>query len=135
MSTRRQLELDVHSHAFVSGPRGMAHYDRSGKWVKPKFVHSHPGGGIPHLHPHTGPAFYGYRKPKITKKATGEQFKWVAIPEEDQSFDLIITDSALLEAETPISNTPLSQIFMPAAERIIGGFRLKCNVKDERTEK
>jgi hypothetical protein len=126
-----KLELEVHSHHFVSGPRATAHY-ASGKWVETKFTHSHPGGGIPHEHPHTGPAFYGYRKPKITTKATGEQFQWVAIPEERLSFDLVITDSAMLSGKTPIGDTPLDQIFMPAADRMMSGFRMKCIVRDER---
>lgn len=133
MSTTENFEL--HSHHFVSGPRSTAHYDRSGKWIEAKFTHSHPGGGIPHTHPATWPAFYGYRQPKVTAKPKGEQFDWVAIPEEEQSFDLIITDSAILngDRDKPTGNTPVEQIVMPAADRMMGGFRLKCNVRDERT--
>lgn len=129
------MQLEVHEHCFVSGPRSRAHYDGTGQWVETKFTHSHPGGGIPHTHPQTGPAFYGYRKPKVRTRPTGEQFQWVAIPEEKQSFELVITDSALLSGKTPIGNTPLEELHMPAADCMIAGFRLKCIVRDERTGK
>src|SRR6185503_7787908 len=107
--------LEVHSHHFVSGPRGSAHYDRSGKWVETKLTHSHPGGSTPHEHPHTGPSFYGYRQPKVTKRPTGEQFELVPLSEEDTTFELIITDSALIHGEIPIGNTPVEALGFPAA--------------------
>ena len=129
------MKLEVHTHRFVSGPRATAHYDRSGKWMETKFTHSHAGGGIPHTHPNCGPAFYGYRNPKVTTKPTGEQFQWVAIPEEELSFDLIITNSAMLSGKTPIGNTPIDQMHMPATDRMVSGFRLKCIVRDERTRR
>jgi hypothetical protein len=65
-------------------------------------------------------------------RPTGEQMQWVAIPEEELSFDLVITDSALLSGKIPIGNTPLNEIFMPAADVMQAGFRLRCNVIDAR---
>lgn len=128
------MDLELHQHHFVSGPRAGGHYESDGEWHTGKFMHSHPGGGIPHKHPNTGPSFYGYRKPKTTKNPNGGQFQWVAIPEEDLSFELVITDSAIANGDPkrPIGDTPIEQIFMPAAERMVGGFRLKCVVRDER---
>jgi len=119
-----KLQLEVHEHCILS----------SNFSPTPRVRHSHPGGGIPHTHPDCGPAFYGYRKPKIVTRPIGEQMKWVAIPEEELSFDLVITDSALLGSKTPIGNTPLDEIFMPAADRMMRGFRLRCNVIDTRKE-
>jgi hypothetical protein len=102
--------------------------------IETKFTHSHPGGGIPHSHPHTGPAFYGYRKPRVTTRPIGEQFQWVAPSEQQQSFELIITDSAMLSGKTPIGNTPLEQLHLPAADAMVAGFRMKCIVRDERSK-
>jgi len=134
-------QFEVHEHWFVSGPRSTAGY-RNGKWTEPKFTHSHPGGGVPHRHPNTGPSFYGHRKPKVTKRPTGEQFELVAMTEEESSFELVITDSAINGAwdgrrivKFPASDTPIEDIHMPAAERMKVGSRLKCIVRDERGKK
>lgn len=99
-------KLEVHEHCFVSGPRSTGHYEfdakkRETKWAdRKKLVHSHEGGSVPHAHPDTGPSFYGYRQPKVTQRAKGEQFELIPIPKEDQSFDLIILDSAKFGGHT-----------------------------------
>lgn len=122
--------LVVHQHAFVTGPRVGGHYEK-GEWCTGELRHSHPGGDVPHEHPETGPS-YGYRTAKFTAKPIGEQFELVPLSEEDQSFELIITDSAMINATTPIGDTPLKALGFPAAERMMTNCRLKCIVRDER---
>lgn len=117
--------LEIHEHRFISGPR-------SGS-SDAEFSHAHQGGGVPHCHPHTGPSFYGYRKPRTVRKPTGEQFdETIPLTEEELSFDLVITDSALIHGKTPIGDTPVEALGFPAAERLMSGHRLRCNVRDER---
>src|SRR2546430_14945474 len=67
--------LEVHEHVFVSGPRRKSGYGKDGKWhtCGETIRHSHPGGNVPRNHPHTGPSYYGYRTPKVTKRPIGEQ--------------------------------------------------------------
>jgi hypothetical protein len=101
-------QLEVHEHWFVSGPRGRAGY-HNGIWREPKFKHSHPGGDVPHRHPDTGPSSYGHRPPKTTKRPTGEQFEIVPMSEEDQSFDLVITDSALMSVDGKL--VPIGEVW------------------------
>jgi hypothetical protein len=126
--------LEVHSHCFVSGPRSHAGY-RNGVWTETTFSHSHPGGSEPHRHPDTGPSFYGYCKPKVTKRPTGYQgLEVVPLTEEENTFELIVTDSALIHGETPIGDTPVEALGFPAAERMMSGHRLKCIIRDERTK-
>lgn len=120
---KSRLSLEVHEHLILNRNFSPC----------PRVKHSHPGGGIPHTHPHTGPSFYGYRKPKVTTRPTGPQLQWIAIPDEELSFEVVITDSALINGETPIGNTPLEDLSIPAADRMVGGFRLRCIVRDERT--
>jgi hypothetical protein len=128
-------KLELHSHHFVEGMRSA----RTGNWpdgTGPNFTHSHPGGSSPHRHPATGPSNYGYRQPKVTKKPTGEQYDLIPITDEDElSFDLIITDSAKFGGTIPIGDTPIEELGMPAAERMMAAFRLKCNVIDERKKR
>lgn len=116
---------EVHEHSFVSGGR----HD--------KIKHSHPGGSQPHRHPHTGPSNYGHRKPKVTAKPTGERLEAIQLTEEENTFDLVITDSARFFNEknehVPIGNMPIGNISMFAAETMKGAFRMKCNVRDERS--
>jgi hypothetical protein len=133
-------EFEMHSHCFVSGPRSKSGRGKDGKWHTRGEVinHSHPGGGVPHLHPETGPSFYGHRQPKITKRPTGEQFEVVAMTEEESSFEVVVMDSALVSTAkglVPIGNTPLKSLGFPAAERMMTGSRLKCIVRDERSNK
>ncbi|HLW51338.1 MAG TPA: hypothetical protein VKW06_00720 [Candidatus Angelobacter sp.] len=129
--------LELHSHTFVSGPRSKSGYGKDGKWHEcgEKISHSHTGGSVPHRHEHTGPSFYGYRKPKVTQKPKGEYLEIVAIPDEEQSFDLVITDTARLGGVTPIGDTPIEDIHMMAADVMQNSFRLKCNVRDDRVKK
>lgn len=126
---------EMHEHIFVAGLRKKSGYGKDGKWHVggEHILHSHDGGSVPHIHPDTGPSFYGYRKPKVTKKPTGEQFKYVSRSQEDNNFELVITNSALIHAEEPIGNTPVELLKFPAADRLITGSRLRCIVRDERT--
>lgn len=129
--------LEVHEHTFVSGPRNRSGVGKDGKWHigGEKIRHSHPEGSAPHTHPGSGPSFYGYRKPKVTKRPTGEQLEVILRTEEENSFELVLTDSAILngDPDSPIGNTPIDVLGFPAADRMMGGFRLKCIVRDERT--
>jgi hypothetical protein len=127
--------LILHEHSFASGPRSGGHYEK-GKWHDGKIRHSHPGGEIPHTHENTGPACYGYRH-KFSKRPTGEQLG-AAIPrsEEDNTFDLVIADTAHIGVEdgfVPVGNTPIEEITTPAADRMVRTFGMKCNVIDMRT--
>lgn len=127
-------EYELHQHFFTSGPRATAHCEQ-GEWCEPKFEHSHPGGGVPHKHPNTGPSFYGYRKPKSTRNPKGEQLEVIVLSEEESSFDLVVTDSAITYEggkAVLIGNRSLESLGFPAAERMISGSRLKCIVRDER---
>lgn len=134
-------KLEMHSHCFVTGPRSKDGY-RNGVWTKSEFSHSHADGGIPHRHPDTGPAFFGHRKPKLTAKPNGEQFEFIRRTEEENTFELIVTDSALLSVPrpigsnlpglVPIGDTPLEALGFPAADTMMLGFRMKCVVRDER---
>lgn len=121
--------FEVHTHCFVSGPRSHAN---------DKITHSHPGGGSAHTHPNTGPSFYGYRAPKLTAKPTGEQLETIPRTDEENTFDLVITDSARYFNEKNehvlIGDMPVENIRMFAAETMKAGFRMKCNVRDERTK-
>ena len=127
---------EVHTHSFVSGPRSGGRY-RNGKWDDGKITHSHPGGGTSHTHPGTGPAYYGHGKPKVTKKPTAEQLETIPRSDEENTFDLVITDSARYFNEKNehvlIGDMPIGEISMFAAETMKGAFRMKCNVRDERT--
>lgn len=129
-----ETEFEVHTHSFVSGQRSESGYGKDGKWhvCGEKISHSHPGGSAPHTHPNTGPSYYGHRKPKVTAKPTGEQFETIPRSDEENTFDLVITDSAKLGGVTPIGDTPIENISMFAAEVMKGAFRLKCIVRDER---
>jgi hypothetical protein len=126
--------FELHEHWFISGPRSHAGY-RNGVWADTKLIHSHQGGSIPHTHPDTGPSFFGYRKPKTTKKPKGEQLELIPRTEEENTFELIVTDSAMIHATIPIGDTPIHALGFPAAERMIVGSRLKCIVIDERKKK
>jgi hypothetical protein len=130
---------EVHSHVFVSGPRHGGHYENN-KWHTGEFSHSHPQGSTPHTHPQTGPSSYGYgwargKSNKLTAKPTGEQMPPIPLTEEENTFELIVTDSALIHGKLPIGDTPLEALGFPAAERIMGSHRMKCVVRDERTKK
>jgi hypothetical protein len=129
--------LELHEHSFTSGPRSRARYDGSGKWVETTFTHSHAGGGVPHKHPNTGPSGFAYYKGKFTKRPSGEQFELVPLTEDESTFELVITDSAITYDDDwnkiPIGNTPIEEICMPAADRMVRGHRLRCIVRDERT--
>lgn len=129
------LRLVMHEHAILNSKISPA----------PRIKHSHHGGGIPHRHPNCGPSFYSYhgypgyrgKPPKTTNKPIGEQREYEAMSEEESSFELVITDSAIRYDENfnsvPIGNTPIDQIWMPAADRMMRGSRLRCIVRDERT--
>lgn len=128
--------LEIHEHIFVSGPRSASGIGKDGKWhVGGEHIkHSHAGGSVPHTHPATGPSFYGYRASKVTKRPTGEQgLQVIPRTEEENTFELIVTDSALIHGKTPIGDTPLESLGFPAAERMMAGCRMKCIVRDERT--
>lgn len=127
--------LEVHEHTFVSGPRNRSGVGKDGKWHigGERIRHSHPGGSVPHTHPSSGPSFYGYRKLKVTKRPTGEQLEVIPRTEEENTFELVITDSATMNGITPIGNTPLEELGFPAADRMMSGCRLKCVIRDERT--
>lgn len=127
--------LEVHEHFFVSGPRSKNGYGKDGKWVENRIRHSHPDGSVPHAHPGSGPSFYGYRARKVTQKPTGEQLEFIPRTEEENSFELVITDSAILngDPDSPIGNTPIDVLGFPAAGRMMAGSRLKCIVRDVRT--
>jgi hypothetical protein len=95
---------EVHSHVFVSGPRHGGHYENN-KWHTGEFSHSHPQGSTPHTHPQTGPSSYGYgwargKSNKLTAKPTGEQMPPIPLTEEENTFELIVTDSALIHGKT-----------------------------------
>lgn len=136
------MSFEVHQHCFVSGPRSGGGY-RNGKWDDGKIAHSHPGGNIPHTHPNTGPSFYGYGKPRTTKRPNGEQFEMIARAEEENTFTLVVTGSALVSNVVPaggkeksrlvpIGNTPIEALGFPAAHHMMSKFRMKCVVRDER---
>jgi hypothetical protein len=130
--------FEVHTHSFVSGPRSGAAY-RNGKWDDGKITHSHIGGSVAHTHENTGPSYYGHRKPKVTAKPSGEQLETIPCTDEENTFDLVITDSARYfngkNEHVPIGNMPIENISMFAAETMKGAFRMKCNIRDERTNK
>jgi|GEM_PF-2906885 len=138
----KEDEYMLHSHCFVSGPRSGGAY-RNGKWDDGRITHSHPGGSIPHTHAHTGPSNYGYRH-KATKKPKGEQgLEVIPRTEEENTFELIVTDSALvsfpapmgskIQPLQPIGDTPLEALGLtPAADRMVNTFGMKCIVRDER---
>lgn len=120
---------EVHEHSFVSGGR------------RDRISHSHPGGSTSHTHPNTGPSRYpGHRfsKPNVTAKPSGEQFETIPRTDEENTFDLVITDSARYFNEKNehvlIGHMPIDNIRMFAAETMKGAFRMKCNVRDERTQ-
>lgn len=127
--------FEMHEHHFVSGPRSTAGY-RNGVWCETKFSHSHPGGGVAHTHPNTGPSYFGHGKPKVTKKPKGEQMEFIPRTDEENTFDLVITDSARYFNEKNehvlVGDMPLENMSMFAAETVKGAFRMKCNVRDER---
>jgi hypothetical protein len=138
MNPGRKLEL--HTHCFVRGPRSGCAY-RNGVWDDGKVTHSHEDGSTPHSHPDCGPAYYGHGTPKTTVKPKGEQLPFIPTTEEENSFELVVTDSALMSVPfgpggkgklVPIGDTPLEALGFPAAERMIGAFRMKCIVRDER---
>lgn len=126
-------QFRVHEHFFVSGPRSNGGYDKGGKWITGRFSHSHAGGSVPHTHPETGPSCYGGRKQKLTTRPTGEQMEMILRTPEENTFELIITDSALIHGETPIGNTPIEALGFPAAQRMVDSFGLTCVIRDERT--
>lgn len=133
----KEDEYILHTHYFCSGPRHKSGYGKDGKWHEggETITHSHPGGSIPHTHPHTGPSNYGYCH-KFTKRPKGEQDHEV-IPrtEEENTFELVITDSALIGAPgklVPIGDMPIENILSPAADRMVNTFGMKCVVRDER---
>jgi hypothetical protein len=126
-------QFETHEHFFVSGPRSKSGYGKDGKWQENRIRHSHPEGNVPHTHPATGPSFYGYRNPKFTKRPTGEQMEVILRTPEENTFELIITDSALIHGETPIGNTPIEVLGFPAAQRMVDSFGLTCIIRDERT--
>jgi hypothetical protein len=131
----REEQFEMHEHVFISGPRQNARYVKN-EWVDDrKLVHSHMGGSVPHAHPHTGPSYYGHGKRKFSAKPKGEQLSYVALSEEETSFELVITDSALIHGKTPIGDTPVEALGFPAAERMMTGSRLKCIVRDERKKR
>jgi len=126
--------LEIHQHFFTRGPRSHSGYGRDGKWHEAGEViaHSHPGGSEPHTHPECGPSFYGYGKQKMSAKPRGEQLALVPLPEDASSFTLVITDSAKFGGKKPIGETPLAQICMPAADRMVKRSRLRCIIRGER---
>lgn len=132
------MEYEVHEHCFVSGPRSGGGY-RNGKWDNGKIKHSHPGGSTPHTHPNTGPSFFGHGKGKFTKRPNGEQFEVIPRTEEENTFDLVITDSARYFNEKNehvlVGDMPIENMRMFAAETMKGAFRMKCNVRDERKKR
>jgi hypothetical protein len=99
-----KMPLEVHEHWFVSGPRASSPYPE----VR-HICHSHPGGTIPHQHPNMGPASYtidkdewlaktglrGGGKKKFTAQPSGEQFAWVALTPEQNTFELHIVGPAM----------------------------------------
>lgn len=133
----------VHSHCYVSGKLAHGCY-RNGEWFTGTFTHTHEGGDVPHTHPQTGPSFFGHRGVrKYAKKIQGEQFsETIPLTEEENTFELIVTDSAILSVPVPfgekvpglvpIGNTPIEALGFPAAERMINGFGMKCIIRDER---
>jgi hypothetical protein len=125
MASKQNVGYELHEHYFVSGPRSSQGY-RNGVWCEIKFSHSHPGGSIPHRHPDTGPAFYGYRKSKFSKRSFGEQFELVPLTEEENTFVLHLTDSG------PTQDTPFEALRFPPAQRMMRWHRMKCIVRDER---
>lgn len=128
--------LEMHEHVFVSGHRSHSGMGKDGKWhlTGEHIRHSHHGGSSPHTHPETGPSFYGYCTPKVTNKPEGEPLDLILRTEEENTFELIVTDSALIHGETPIGQTPIAVLGFPAAERMLQGHRLICIVRDERKE-
>lgn len=124
LQVERDKVYEVHEHSVLN-----SRFSPS-----PRIVHSHEGGDVPHNHPNTGPSFYGHgrRAPKFTKKLSGEQLEYIERSEEENSFELIVTDSAMINATTPIGNTPIEALGFPAAHRMMDGFRLICIVRDER---
>lgn len=129
MSTVKRLPVDsqlleVHEHCVLN-----SHFSPT-----PKITHSHEGGGVPHEHPSMGPSFYGYgrRAPKTTTKPKGEQFEYISRTEEQNTFELVVTDSALIHGKQPIGDTPIEALGFPAANRMMTGNRLICIVRDER---
>ena len=76
----------VHEHARLNESR---------EW-RQHFKHSHADGERGHLHPATGPGFYGYGKRKFAKRLNGEQHPYVERPAEDAFFDVFICDGALV---------------------------------------
>jgi hypothetical protein len=125
----------MHEHHFVSGPRSRAGYGADGQWRETKIRHSHSGGDVPHKHAHTGPAHYGYRARKTTARPNGEQLEVVALMKEESCFELVITDSAIIngDPDNPIGSTPVDVLGFPAADRMTGCFGMTCIVRDERT--
>jgi hypothetical protein len=112
------------------------------------FAHSHEGGDVPHSHPDTGPASYtidkdawaratglrGGGRKRFTARPNGEQFPLV--PQEPQSFDVFILDSALIAGVDgklrPI--TPSDEISGGmVAERMQLQFAMTARVHDMRS--
>jgi len=116
MKTKQAKTLEVHNHAFISGPRS--------RFSGASVTHSHEGGSIPHKHSNTGPGSYvidkdqwfqatglrGGGRKKYTAKPSGEQMPRVELEEWQKSFKVIIYDRGDMPAsagEGPGAALPL----------------------------
>jgi hypothetical protein len=125
----------IHEHTYISGPNNRPDY-KDGKYLGQKRIrHSHPGGEIPHTHEHTGPSHFGHRQRKYSKRPIGEQLAPIPRTEEENTFELVIMDSALVSTPDglkPIGDTPIEALGFPAASRMMDSFGMQCIVRDER---
>lgn len=131
--------LEVHRHAFVSGPRAGGHYERDGQWHTGTFSHAHASGDVPHAHPDTGPASYtidtdawyrttrmhGGGRKTFTAQPSGEQFPIVALTPEQQTFEVHCT------GRVPPGWVGEGGGFATAA-RMVHAFKLRAVVIDAR---